>query len=450
MQTVREPIQQRHIASQKSSIPSQVWETWCQTFLGKYQWKLASLLSMGVLFLAGCVSLEALPVSTMSENNLSQEAASESQAAIEENDAATAEPKFLDLEILEASDPPFGTRNWATDFSKRTVTWDSILSGGPPKDGIPAIDNPTFESIADASDRVGEREPVIVFGHNDVYRAYPLSILIWHEIVNDEIAGKPVSVTFCPLCNASIVFDRQFGEHLLDFGTTGKLRNSDLIMYDRQTETWWQQFTGQGIVGELVNAQLAFLPSQVLSFGDFVEQHPDGEVLAIPSQFNRNYGANPYVSYDSSTNPFLFRGEIDPRLSATERVVGIELGETVMAYAFADAAEAGVINDTVADEEIVVFHKDGTASALDGRSIADSRDVGSVGVFSRHVDGQTLIFTTNDDGTFTDAETGSTWNISGLALDGELSGTQLESIISFDHFWFAWAAFHPDTELWQS
>lgn len=395
-------------------------------------WTWAVMLISGLILIGCSVQLAVTPTPDP-ESNAQPDVAS---AASTDGDA-----------LLPPESPPFSTTNWRTDFSRRTVEWSEILSGGPPKDGIPSIDDPTFESIAEASERVADREPVIVYEHDGDVRAYPLSILIWHEIVNDEVGGKPVSVTFCPLCNASIVFDRNFDGQVLDFGTTGRLRNSDLIMYDRQTETWWQQFTGQGIVGEHAGEQLTFLSSQVISFGDFVERYPEGQVLALPGAA-RSYGSNPYTGYDSASTPFLYDGEPDGRLPAMERVVGIDLDGTVKAYAFSDVAEVGVINDEMAGTPVVIFHKAGTASALDARSIADSRDVGSVGVFSRQVGDGLLTFEPNEDGTFTDAETGSTWTITGLAIDGELTGTHLASVLSFDHFWFAWAAFYPQTELY--
>jgi hypothetical protein len=359
------------------------------------------------------------------------------------DDAAT----FLDAELLEPDDPPFGTAGWATDFSRRTVAWDEILSGGPPKDGIPAIDNPTYETVDEAGQWLSERDPVIFFANSGEARAYPLSILMWHEIANDEVGGLPVSVTFCPLCNASIVFARQLDDTILDFGTTGRLRNSDLIMYDRQSETWWQQFTGEAIIGEHVGRQLNILPSQVISFGDYAARFPEGSVLARPAAA-RDYGRNPYTNYDSR-QPFLFNGAIDDRLRATERVVGLDLDGDVVAYPFSTTMAEGAINDRVGETPVVIFHKPGTASALDGADISASRDIGSAAVFDRRVGEQELTFSPHDDGTFRDAETGSTWNILGEAIDGELTGEQLEQIISFDHFWFAWQAFYPETRLLQ-
>lgn len=348
--------------------------------------------------------------------------------------------------------PPFDTTGWTTDFSQRSIPWSEIISGGPPKDGIPAIDTPTFESVAAAAQWLGESDPVALFQHNGAARAYPLAILIWHEIVNDEVGGKPISVTFCPLCNASIVFSREFDGQILDFGTTGKLRNSDLIMYDRQSESWWQQLTGEALVGQYTGERLQFLASQVLSFQDFADNFPAGTVLqrpGSPGSFARSYGRNPYAGYDSSRQPFLFRGELDDRLPATERVVGVfGVDGAAMAFPFSAARKAQVIHHTFDGVPLVLFHKNGTASALDSGEISLGRDVGSIGLFDRRLGEQTLTFLpTVENGLFVDQETGSTWTILGESTSGELTGQQLTQIIAFDHFWFAWAAFASATEI---
>jgi hypothetical protein len=358
--------------------------------------------------------------------------------------ASTGEAATL---LLPSEPPPFSITGWETDFTKRTIAWDEVLSGGPPKDGIPAIDAPTFESVAAAGERLAEKTPVIFFAHGNVTRAYPLEILIWHEIVNDVVDGLPVAVTFCPLCNASIVFDRQVGDRILDFGTTGKLRKSDLIMYDRQTESWWQQALGEAIVGEFTGTRLNFLASQVMSFGDFATEFPDGEVLAIPAGFSRSYGRNPYEGYDSTDRPFLYDGALDTRLPATERVVGVQVGDVARAYAFSAVADLGVVNDELAEQAVVIFFKSGVSSALDASRIDEGRDVGSTVVFDRRLDGQVLTFEALDNGIVKDAETGSSWNILGEALDGPLAGKQLNQVVAFDHFWFAWQAFYPETEI---
>ncbi len=353
------------------------------------------------------------------------------------------------VELLPYTPPPFETYNWDTDFGKRIVEWNEIRSGGPPKDGIASIDDPIFESVEAAAEWLSERDPVIMFEHNDDVRGYPLAILIWHEIVNDEVGGMPVAVTFCPLCNASIVFNATIDGVTHEFGTTGRLRNSDLVMYDRVTESWWQQFTGQALIGEYAGRQLDFLASQVISFDDFATEFPDGQVLQQP-EMARSYGSNPYTGYDSTTGrPFLYDGELDMRLPSTERVVGLEIDGNMIAYPFSVVAEVGAVNDEVGGQAIAIFHKEGTASALDSRTISEGRDVGSVTVFARRIGDQTLTFSANDDGTFTDAETGSIWNILGEATAGKLAGSQLKRVISFDHFWFAWTAFYPETGLYE-
>ena len=201
------------------------------------------------------------------------------------------------------------TSEWKlTNFDIVTVDPDEILSGGPRKDGIPAIDKPAFVSYADAASWLADNEPVVAFEYEGKARAYPLQILMYHEIVNDTVGGKAVSVTFCPLCNASIVFDREVEGEVLDFGTTGRLRKSDLIMYDRQTESWWQQFTGKGIIGDYADTKLKQLPSQIVSFATFRDAFDQGEVLSVKTGFERNYGNNPYAGYDAKNGiPFLYR-----------------------------------------------------------------------------------------------------------------------------------------------
>lgn len=389
---------------------------------------------LGALWLlAGCVVPQTTP---SQQSNVSQTSSPDAPSTQES------------AGILPAAPPPFATSDWKTDFSKRTIEWNEILSGGPPKDGIPAIDAPTFETVESAAKRLAKQSPILFFANGDVARAYPLEILIWHEIVNDVVDGQPVAVTFCPLCNASIVFERTVGDQVLDFGTTGKLRKSDLVMYDRQTESWWQQALGESIVGQFTGTRLTFLPSQVMSFGDFASEFPKGEVLAIPTEFGRSYGQNPYTGYDSTSQPFLYDGKLDPRLPATERVVGIAMGNHAKAYDFSTLARLGAINDQLAETPIVIFHKTGVSSALDTSVISEGRDVGSTAVFDRRLDGQVFTFKAAENGLFTDSESGSRWNMVGEAIEGPLAGKRLTQVVAFDHFWFAWHAFYPQTSLW--
>lgn len=355
------------------------------------------------------------------------------------------------IPTLDPNDRPrFDVSEWQTNFAKHSVPYTDIISGGPPRDGIPPIDKPTFVAPSAAASWLKANEPVIAFVWNDDARAYPLQILIWHEIVNDTVGGKAVTITFCPLCNAAIAFDRTLDGSVYDFGTTGKLRNSDLIMWDRQTESWWQQFSGEAIVGELTGKQLTFLPASIVSFADFKQTHPTGKVLSRETGYHRDYGRNPYVGYDDiHSSPFLFDGKSDPRLRPMERVVAVTLGNLDIAYPYSELAKVNVVNDTQGGKAIVIFWQRGTASSLDSSSIANSKDIGATGVFERTLHGKTLTFK-GDAAGFVDNETRSRWNILGQAIEGALKGQQLTPVIHFDHFWFAWAAFKPKTSIYKS
>lgn len=336
---------------------------------------------------------------------------------------------------------------WQTDFSKRSVPYSEIFSGGVPRDGIPPLDNPNFTTVAAADQWLAPQEPVIAFALNADAKAYPLQILTWHEIVNDTVGGVPIVATFCPLCNSAIVFERTLDGVVYDFGVSGNLRNSDLIMWDRQTESWWQQLTGEAIVGELTGSQLKLLPSSIISWQDFKTAYPDAAVLSRDTGHRRDYGQNPYAGYDRADNsPFLFSGRPDDRLLPMERVAALTIGDSAAAFPFSLLETAGVVHYTVGGQDLAVFFQPGTRSALDKSSIADSCAVGATGVFDRELNGQKLTFQPAGDG-FTDTETASQWNILGQATAGPLAGQQLTPIVHANHFWFAWAAFRPDTEI---
>lgn len=342
------------------------------------------------------------------------------------------------------------TASWKTDWTRRTISTADILSGGPPRDGIPSIDAPQFISFTEADDWLADVEPVVALEINGDARAYPLQIMTWHEIANDTVGGQAVVVTFCPLCNSAIVFDATLDGEPVEFGVSGLLRNSDLIMYDRRTESLWQQFTGEGLIGEKAGEQLEFLASSLISYANFKDAYPDGVVLSRETGFSRQYGNNPYSGYDTfDGRPFLFQGELDERLAPVDRVVTVRLADANLdiAYPVDVLATVGTINDTQADIPLVVFHLPGTTSALGARIIAEAEDVGATAVFNRTLDGQTLTFSREGD-YFVDAETGSQWNIAGKAVSGELAGAQLEQIVSADHFWFSWVAFRPDTLIY--
>ncbi len=326
---------------------------------------------------------------------------------------------------------------------------DEITSGGVPRDGIPPIDHPQFVAPSEADRWLADVEPVALFEMNGDARAYPLQILIWHEIVNDVVGGEPVAITFCPLCNTAIAFKRVLDGVVYDFGTTGKLRHSNLVMWDRQTQSWWQQITGEAIVGDLTGQKLTFLPASIVSWADFKTAFPQGQVLSRDTGYSRRYGFNPYIGYDDvGRSPFLFDGVPDGRLPAMERVVAVTISDEDKAYPFSLLAKERAVEDTVGGQDIVVFWAPGTVSALGGRVIADSRDVGAAAVFDPHLEGRRLGFMF-DNVAIRDLETGSTWNILGQAVDGPLAGKQLTPVIHANHFWFAWAAFKPGTAVYQ-
>lgn len=335
-----------------------------------------------------------------------------------------------------------------TNRSKALVPLDEIVSGGPPPDGIPAIDRPAFVTPADAAAWLKPREPVLALTIGGDARAYPLQILMWHEIANDVVGGVPVAVTFCPLCNSALVFERRVDGTVLDFGTSGMLYKSDLVMYDRQTHSLWAQMEGRAIVGDRAGTKLGLRPANTIAFEAWRAAHPNGKVLSRDTGHRRQYGVNPYESYDEpTTGPFLYRGELDARRPPKERVVGVSVGDARRAYPFPLLEKHRVVHDTVGGDAIVIFYEPGTLSALDDSEIAKSRPVGATSVFWARLGERALTFEATPQG-FRDRQTGSRWDFFGAAVSGPLAGQRLAAVPHVDAFWFAWAAFNPSTTLW--
>lgn len=257
------------------------------------------------------------------------------------------------------------------DFQNKTIFLDEIISGGPPRDGIPPIDNPKFKKM-DIS--MGLEEPVIYLEINNEAKIYPIRVLTWHEIVNDQVGGIPVSVTYCPLCNASIVFDRRFKGQILDFGTSGRLRKSDLIMYDRQSETWWQQFTGRGIVGEFAGNKLKKIPALIISFEEAlkINKNKGYKNKILKGNAARRYGVNPYVGYDKSGFPFLYSGGLPKDINPMDYVIVVE----DIAYSLSLIQREKIIKR----KDTVITWSEGLNSALEDKKIKNGRDLGFVRV----------------------------------------------------------------------
>ncbi len=321
-----------------------------------------------------------------------------------------------------------------------------IRSGGPPPDGIPPLDQPLFVN-AGAVDFLEPDEPVLALRIGEDSRAYPVQVLIWHEIVNDTVGGIPVSVTYCPLCNSAVAYDRRLGDRVLTFGTSGMLYNSALVMYDRQTESLWSHFTGEAVIGRLTGEVVDTFPVSTVGWGDWLAANPEGLVLSDQTGWARDYGRNPYPGYDDiDTVPFLFHGDTDGRLLAKTRVVGMRRDGDSIAVPLEDLAGKGVLDLVLGGGRVSLWHRPGTASALDEVDLAAGRDVGSTGAFVPVVDGRDLDFTTDGEW-FTDVQTASRWNVLGEAVAGPLAGSRLVGVEHVDTFWFAWAAFRPDTRI---
>lgn len=278
------------------------------------------------------------------------------------------------LSLANAQVARWEREGWKTDFNKMEIAPSEILSGGPPKDGIPPIDNPKFVAVNRVTD-LSDRDPVIELEINGDARAYPLRVMTWHEIANDTVGGKQVVVTYCPLCNSAIVFDATINDKVHTFGTTGKLRNSDLVMYDRTTESWWQQFTGRAIAGAYLGTKLKLVPSRLVAWSEFKGRHPNGKVLVPNNPSMRQYGRNPYVNYDISARPFLFNGELPKGIPAMARVVVVRRGNMPPVIVAMNAVrEKGEYKTN----GLTLRWKEGQASALHAENISSGREVGTI------------------------------------------------------------------------
>lgn len=284
-----------------------------------------------------------------------------------------------------------------TDGVKHSVPLDEIVGGGPPKDGIPSIDNPKFVS-ARGADFIKDEEPGLAVEVDGIARFYPFQIMVWHEIVNDTINGKRILITYCPLCLSGIVFDpRVLGERV-EFGTSGKLWNSNLVMYDRKTDSLWSQILGEAIVGEMTGSKLKVLPSDMIRFRDFQKRYPNGKVLSRDTGATRFYGQDPYGDYYTTPGTYFSVSNKDNRLNEKDFVLGIVVDGKAKAYFPPAIKQKGEITDQFAGKTIIARYE---------------QDLDAVRLFEKKPDGA------------------------------------LERINPFAAFWFSWAAAHPDTDLYK-
>jgi hypothetical protein len=325
---------------------------------------------------------------------------------------------------------------------KHTVPLDKILNGGPPQDGIPSIDNPKFQSVQEADKILEDSELVVGLNiHGDI-RAYPLQILVWHEIVNDVVGGESVAVTYCPLCFTNQVFNRTLIDgNTVEFGTSGKLYNSNLVMYDRKSNSLWSQALGEGIVGKYAGIKLERIPFDVAYWKEWKEVYPESKVLSRDTGSSRPYGADPYGNYYTNDLILFPIANDDKRLGLKEIVIGLENKGQYKAYKLQDIENKKVVNDVIGEDKKIALV---------------SLEPFMVRVFDRVIDNYVDneynkivvdLFYNDTSNTLIDRITGSEINFEGKFISGSLENKQLTRLPMDQGFWFEWAAFHPETEV---
>ena len=329
------------------------------------------------------------------------------------------------------------------ELRKHIVPLDQIVSGGPPPDGIPSIDNPKFVTVHEAGNNfLSDSDLVLGININGDIRAYPLLILVWHEIVNDKVGRVPVAVTYCPLCFTNQVFNRTIGPNqVLQFGTSGKLYNSNLVMYDRTSKSLWSQALGQAIVGKYAGQKLQRIPFDISYWKDWKQLYPNSKILSKDTGFSRPYGADPYGDYYTSNQLYFPVSNHDNRLGLKEKIVGLDNGEAMgevqyKAYKLQQIETQKVINDDIGGKPVTLF----------------SLHPAMIRVYDRMIIGDKMLeFEYNESNNkITDKQTGTEWNFDGDAVKGRLKGTHLTRLPFDEGFWFEWVAFHSQTALYPS
>lgn len=347
---------------------------------------------------------------------------------------------FVMMGILLLRQRYFSMQGWETDFGTRMVTLDQ-LTVWQERDITQPVDAPIFTSIKSAR-WIDDDAWVIALELNGESRAYPLALLVNHQIVNDVMQGIPIAITYCPMCNSALVFERRVGDQVLRFGVSGAMRNSGFLMWDDVTESWWQQFTGEAIVGDYMGTRLEVLPSKIVTWEAFSKWHPMGRVLVADEKLGKlTYSPHRINEYERIV-PTLDK-PVDNRLPAKERVLAAIVNNEAVAYPFSLLAQWGVVNDSVGGQAVVAFWQSGEHTQ---NAVEEDQDVGMAVLFYRQVEGQTLTFILSA-GKIIDKETGSTWTIFGEAIRGPLKNTQLEQVEGSAYYWFAWINTYPETRL---
>lgn len=357
----------------------------------------------------------------------------------------------------QVQNPDRYDKRWKTDTTIHNVAL-SDFKALLPRDYFPVIYFPTFIDKTTGSQVYLAKEPVIAIEIEGTARAYPLKVLTYHEMANDRINTHEFLVTYCPLCNSGVVFNRKIQienkKEVAEFGVSGMLRKSGMVMWDNITESWWQQLTGEALVGTQTGNQLDFYPSQVISVEEFFQTYPEGEILSNvmeQSLGDSTYAINPYKNYDdiSTQTTRFIDWELDKRIPVMERILDVTPdGKKHKIYPFSILQKRKVINDTFGEMQVVVFYSSGALSVLSNTDISQAKDIGMATAFSPIIDGKTHTFKAFENN-FMDTETQSIWTITGECIDGPLKGKQLFKLVHGNHFAFAFLTFYPESEIYE-
>ncbi len=342
-------------------------------------------------------------------------------------------------------------QEWQTNKNKFSVPLHQ-LQAYLPKDGIPPIYHPDFWNKRQATNKFGKNEPMVVVVVKSIEKAYPLSVLTYHNIINDQVADVPIAVTYDPVANSIVVYDRRVEvdgkKKLLTFGNSGMLRKSNLVMWDNETESWWQQASGKAIVGQYNDKELEIVPYMIINYDDYYLAYPYGLVLTTDLDKRVEYGKNPYYKYEDiqRERPFLYPGMPSERLPAMRKVIAITaMGQNVI-YPIDIVKSYGVLNDTPNDMFIALFYGEDVPSALDEEWIKDSKKVGTVVPFSAFYNFERLTFKKVGKH-FIDHQTESTWDITGKCIKGKYKDGQLKLLKSKHQFAFTVLDQEPDIRI---
>ena len=304
-----------------------------------------------------------------------------------------------------------------------------------PRDAIAAINEPKFTPVSQTDFK--DDSLVLSLSIGADHRAYPLPILNWHEVVNDVVGGKKVAVTFCPLCATGLAYDRVVNGQELLFGVSGKLYKNNLVMYDRQTQSFWSQAGAKAIAGPFAGTSLTQIPISHQTLSEFKANHPDGIVLAKPiGLISRDYDTDPYEDYAQSQAIGIFDQNVaDKRVPPKALIFGLAFNGKFKAYPVQLLPPTGLIEDSLGGEPMVVYQ---------------DIDSSFQAAFLAKLDGKVLTFEFQPNLALKDKQSGTVWSAeSGQAIEGSLKGKQLTKLVGIQSYWFSWSDFHPETELYR-